>query len=138
MVDDNTITKTVEKFFERDVQRDLMLIHSATSVSSPSFDGMPKGTSDGNGSENKMRAYSDAKTTINMIHSAFDLMDQDEADVLNILYLKGWTATKAAMTLCVATRSVYRLRKKELLDFAFAYRAGELIDRVTNNATATV
>lgn len=39
MVDDKKISKTVEKFFTRDLQRDLMLIKSAGSVSAVRFDG---------------------------------------------------------------------------------------------------
>lgn len=135
MVDDKKISKTVEKFFTRDLQRDLMLIKSAGSVSAVRFDGMPSG-SNGNGSERKMIAYSEAKHTLSDIKSAFELMDDDEAEVLNDLYLKNWSATKTAMELCMTSRTVYRLRKRAMLNFAYAFQAGLLIDRAAGDSEA--
>lgn len=136
MVDDKKISKTVEKFFTRDLQRDLMLIKSAGSVSAVRFDGMPSGGSNGNGSERKMIAYTEAKHTLSDIKSAFDLMDDDEAEVLNDLYIKHWSATKTAMELCMTSRTVYRLRKRAMLNFAYAFQAGLLLDRAAGNSEA--
>lgn len=134
MVDDKNLSKTVEKFFTRDLQRDLMLIKSAGSVSAVRFDGMPTG-SNGNGSERKMIAYAEAKHTLADIKSAFELMDDDEAEVLNDLYIKNWSATKTAMELCMTSRTVYRLRKRAMLNFAYAFQAGLLIDRAAGDNT---
>ena len=128
MNSDKKIIKAVEQFFSRDVRRDTMLIRSAISISSVR---MP-GSSNSNDSENKMIAYSEAKQRQALIKSAFKLMDTDEATVLESLYIKGWSTTKTALTLCVSTRSVFRLRKRALLDFAYCYNMGELLDRMTN------
>lgn len=136
MVEDKEIESEVVKFLDREVRRSIMLIHSATSISSPRFDGMPKGSSNGNSSERKMIAYADAKAKMELVNAAFDMMDDDEAAVLQGLYVKGWTITKISMELCLSRRSVFRLRKRGLLDFAYCYNAGELIDRLTSKETA--
>ena len=136
MMDDKEISKAVVKFFEVYVPREQMLVRSATSITSPQFDGMPGKTSNGNGSENKMISYTEAKRHLSMINAAFDLMDQDEADVLNILMIKHETATKAALELCLSRSSVFRLRKRALVDFAYAYNGGELLDRLHDKVTA--
>lgn len=131
MNSDKKIIKAVEQFFSRDVRRGTMLIRSAISISSVRMDVLP-GSSNSNDSENKMIAYSEAKQRQALIKSAFKLMDTDEATVLESLYIKGWSTTKTALTLCVSTRSVFRLRKRALLDFAYCYNMGELLDRMTN------
>lgn len=136
MLDDKEISKAVVKFFEVDVPREQMLVRSATSITSPQFDGMPGKTSKGNGSENKMISYTEAKRHLYMINAAFDLMDPDEADVLNMLMIKHYSATKAALELCLSRASVFRLRKRALVDFAYAFNAGELLDRLHDKATA--
>lgn len=136
MLDDKEISKAVVKFFEVDVPREQMLVRSATSITSPQFDGMPGKTSNGNGSENKMISYTEAKRNLAAINTAFDLMDPDEADVLNLLMIKHETATKAAMELCLSRASVFRLRKRALVDFAYAYNCGELLDRLHDKETA--
>lgn len=136
MMDDKEISKEVVKFFEVDVPREQMLVRSATSITSPQFDGMPGKTSHGNGSENKMISYTEAKRHLAAINTALELMDPDEADVLNILLIKHETATKAALELCLSRASVFRLRKRALVDFAYAYNGGELLDRLHDKATA--
>lgn len=136
MLDDKEISKEVVKFFEVDVPREQMLVRSATSITSPQFDGMPKASGKGNGSENKMISYTEAKRHLSMINAAFDLMDPDEADVLNLLMIKHKTATKAALELCLSRASVFRLRKRALVDFAYAYNCGELLDRLHDKATS--
>ena len=136
MLDDKEIRKAVVKFFEVDVPREQMLVRSATSITSPQFDGMPGKTSNGNASENKMISYTEAKRHLAAINAAFDLMDQDEADVLNMLMIKHETATKAALELCLSRASVFRLRKRALVDFAYAFNGGELLDRLHDKETA--
>ena len=136
MLDDKEISKEVVKFFEVDVPRERMLVRSATSITSPQFDGMPGKTSNGNGSENKMISYAEAKRHLAAINTALELMDRDEADVLNMLMLQHETATKAALELCLSRASVFRLRKRALVDFAYAYNGGELLDRLHDKATA--
>ena len=136
MLDDKEISKEVVKFFEVDVPREQMLVRSATSITSPQFDGMPKAAGNGNGSENKMISYTEAKRHLAAINTALDLMDPDEADVLNMLMIKHETATKAALELCLSRASVFRLRKRALVDFAYAYNGGELLDRLHDKATA--
>lgn len=136
MMDDKEISKEVVKFFEVDVPREQMLVRSATSITSPQFDGMPGKTSNGNGSENKMISYTEAKRHLAAINTALELMDPDEADVLNMLMIKHETATKAALELCLSRASVFRLRKRALVDFAYAYNCGELLDRLHDKETA--
>lgn len=136
MLDDKEISKAVVKFFEVDVPREQMLVRSATSITSPRFDGMPKASGKGNGSENKMISYTEAKRHLAAINTAFDLMDRDEADVLTLMMIKHYSATKAALELCLSRASVFRLRKRALVNFAYAYNGGELLDRLHNKATA--
>ena len=136
MMDDKEISKAVVKFFEVDVPREQMLVRSATSITSPQFDGMPGKTSNGNASENKMISYTEAKGHLAAINTALELMDQDEADVLNMLMIQHETATKAALELCLSRASVFRLRKRALVDFAYAFNGGELLDRLHDKATA--
>ncbi|MCC4482469.1 ArpU family phage packaging/lysis transcriptional regulator [Limosilactobacillus reuteri] len=133
MVSDKDIIKEVKKFFSTDAQRDAMLIHSATSISSPQFDSMTKASANDNGSI----TYHAAKRRQTLIKAALDSMDQDEASVLNMLYLQNDSITKVSMTLCMSRRSIFRLRNHALIDFAYCYNFGELLDRIHDEETAT-
>lgn len=77
-----------KRLLSEDLQRAIRINKSAGSVTSPSIDGMPKGSHRGNGSEEIMLLVSECRQLIRDVSSALSMLDADEFQALQDFYIQ--------------------------------------------------
>lgn len=120
----------------KDLQRAIRISKTAGNVSSPRFDGMPKGGHFGNSSEDMMIMVSECKQLIRDVTEALNELDNDEFVALQEHYLRDKSAVSIAQKLCVSRRTVYNILNKGLDQFIYCYRSGELLIKAQHQLTA--
>ena len=116
---DKQIVNCTRYFLSDTLSRALLLRKSAESVSSPSMDGMPKGTSKSDSQEIKLINAADA--------SALSLMDDMQSTIIRLEYMKNEKPIKICLSLYIPERTFYRKQKQALLSFAYAFNGGQLV-----------
>lgn len=124
---DKQIVNCTRYFLSDTLSRAMLLRKSAESVSSPSMDGMPKGTSKSDSQEIKLINAADASELIRRVNSALSLMDDMQSTIIRREYMKNEQPIKICMALYIPERTFYRKQKQALLSFAYAYNAGQLV-----------
>ena len=126
-----------KRLLSKDLQRAIRISKTAGSVSSPKFDGMPKGGHDGNSSEDMMIMVSECKQLIRDVTQALNQLDSDEFVALQEHYLRDKSAVAIADKLCVSRRTVYNIINKALNEFIYCYNSGELLIQAQHQLTNT-
>ncbi|MCC4326091.1 hypothetical protein LMB33_05570 [Limosilactobacillus reuteri] len=130
-----------KRLLSKDLQRAIRISKTAGSVSSPSMDGMPKGSHSGNSSEDMMIMVSECKQLIRDVTKALNQLDPDEFVALQEHYLHDKSAVAISQKLCVSRRTVYNIINKGLSEFIYCYNSGELLiqaqHQLTDNQQAT-
>ncbi|WHO86398.1 hypothetical protein [Limosilactobacillus oris] len=116
-----------KRLLSKDLQRAIRINKSAGSVTSPSIDGMPKGSHRGNGSEEIMLLVSECRQLIRDVSSALSMLDADEFQALQDFYIHDKTATRIAQNLYVSRTQIYRIINRGINEFVDYYRGGELL-----------
>lgn len=130
-------TKLAKRLLSKDLQRAIRISKTAGNVSSPKFDGMPKGGHDGNSSEDMMIMISECKQLIRDVTEALNQLDNDEFVALQEHYLHDKSAVAIADKLCVSRRTVYNIINKALDEFIYCYNSGELLVKAQHQLTDT-
>lgn len=134
-------TKLAKHLLSKDLQRAIRISKTAGNISSPSMDGMPKGSHFGNSSEDMMIMVSECKQLIRDVTQALNQLDSDEFVALQERYLHDKSAVAISQKLCVSRRTVYNIINKGLSEFIYCYRSGELLVKaqheLTNNQPVT-
>ncbi len=121
----------------KDLQRAIRISKTAGNVSSPKFDGMPKGSHFGNSSEDMMIMISECKQLIRDVTEALNQLDSDEFVAIQERYLHDKSAVSIAQKLCVSRRTVYNIINKGLNQFIYCYNSGELLVKAQRQLTDT-
>lgn len=119
----------------KDLQRAIQISKTAGNVSSPRFDGMPKGGHSGNSSEDMMIMVSECKQLIRDVTEALNQLDSDEFVALQERYLRDKSAVSISQKLCVSRRTVYNIINKALNEFIYCYNSGELLIQAQHQLT---
>ena len=130
-------TQLAKHLLSKDLQRAIQISKTAGSVSSPSMDGMPKGSHFGNSSEDMMIMVSECKQLIRDVSQALNQLDNDEFVALQEHYLHDKSAVAIAQKLCVSRRTVYNIINKALNEFIYCYNSGELLVKAQHELTNT-
>ena len=130
-------TKLAKHLLSKDLQRAIQISKTVGSVSSPSMDGMPKGSHFGNSSEDMMIMVSECKQLIRDVSQALNQLDNDEFVALQERYLRDKSAVSIAQKLCVSRRTVYNILNKGLSEFIYCYNSGELLVKAQHELTDT-
>lgn len=130
-------TQLAKRLLSKDLQRAIRISKTAGSVSSPSMDGMPKGSHFGNSSEDMMIMVSECKQLIRDVTQALNELDSDEFVALQEHYLRDKSAVAIADKLCVSRRTVYNIINKGLNQFIYCYNSGELLVKAQHELTNT-
>ena len=109
---DKQIVNCTRYFLSDTLSRAMLLRKSAETVSSPSMDGMPKGTSKSDSQEIKLINAADASELIRRVDSALSLMDDMQSTIIRLEYMKNEKPIKICMS---------------LLSFAYAFNGGQLV-----------
>lgn len=120
----------------KDLQRAIRISKTAGNISSPTFDGMPKGGHVGNSSEDMMIMVSECKQLIRDVTKALNQLDSDEFVALQERYLRDKSAVSISQKLCVSRRTVYNIINKALNEFIYCYNSGELLIQAQHQLTA--
>lgn len=128
-------TKLAKRLLSKDLQRAIRISKTAGNVSSPRFDGMPKGGHSGNSSEDMMIMVSECKQLIRDVTEALNQLDNDEFVALQEHYLKDKSAVAISQKLCVSRRTVYNILNKGLSEFIYCYNSGELLIKAQHQLT---
>lgn len=129
-------TQLAKHLLSKDLQRAIRISKTAGNVSSPSMDGMPKGSHFGNSSEDMMIMVSECKQLIRDVTEALNQLDNDEFVALQEHYLHDKSAVAISQKLCVSRRTVYNILNKGLSEFIYCYRSGELLIQAQHELTA--
>lgn len=130
-------TKLAKRLLSKDLQRAIRISKTAGNISSPKFDGMPKGGHDGNSSEDMMIMVSECKQLIRDVTEALNQLDNDEFVALQEHYVHNKSAVAISQKLCVSRRTVYNILNKGLDQFIYCYRSGELLIEAQHELTNT-
>lgn len=130
-------TQLAKHLLSKDLQRAIRISKTAGNISSPSMDGMPKGSHFGNSSEDMMIMISECKQLIRDVSQALNQLDNDEFVALQEHYLHDKSAVAIADKLCVSRRTVYNILNKGLDQFIYCYRSGELLVKAQHELTNT-
>ena len=130
-------TQLAKRLLSKDLQRAIRISKTAGNVSSPKFDGMPKGGHTGNSSEDMMIMVSECKQLIRDVTQALNQLDSDEFVALQEHYLHDKSAVAISQKLCVSRRTVYNILNKGLGQFIYCYRSGELLIQAQHELTDT-
>lgn len=130
-------TQLAKHLLSKDLQRAIRISKTAGSVSSPSTDGMPKGSHFGNSSEDMMIMVSECKQLIRDVTQALNQLDSDEFVALQERYLRDKSAVSISQKLCVSRRTVYNIINKALNEFIYCYNSGELLIQAQHELTNT-
>lgn len=127
MTDAELIKKT-RKYLQRTIQKDELIVKGAETVSSPLLTGMPKAGHAGNSSEDMMIRVTTAKREIENICDTIELLTTEDSGILQYRYLEHMSAEETARKYFVSRRQLNNLERQALLHFAYAFRAGMLLD----------
>lgn len=130
-------TKLAKRLLSKDLQRAIRISKTAGNISSPSMDGMPKGSHFGNSSEDMMIMVSECKQLIRDVTQALNQLDSDEFVALQEHYLHDKSAVAISQKLCVSRRTVYNILNKGLDQFIYCYNSGELLIKAQHELTDT-
>lgn len=130
-------TQLAKHLLSKDLHRAIRISKTAGNVSSPKFDGMPKGGHAGNSSEDMMIMVSECKQLIRDVTEALNQLDSDEFVALQERYLHDKSAVAISQKLCVSRRTVYNILNKGLDQFIYCYRSGELLVKAQHELTNT-
>ena len=130
-------TQLAKHLLSKDLQRAIRISKTAGNVSSPKFDGMPKGGHFGNSSEDMMIMVSECKQLIRDVTEALNQLDNDEFVAIQEHYLHDKSAVSIADKLCVSRRTVYNIINKGLNQFIYCYNSGELLVKAQHQLTDT-
>lgn len=128
-------TQLAKHLLSKDLQRAIQISKTAGNVSSPRFDGMPKGGHSGNSSEDMMIMVSECKQLIRDVTQALNQLDNDEFVAIQERYLHDKSAVAIAQKLCVSRRTVYNIINKALNEFIYCYNSGELLIEAQHELT---
>lgn len=129
-------TQLAKRLLSKDLQRAIRISKTAGNISSPSMDGMPKGSHFGNSSEDMMIMVSECKQLIRDVTQALNELDSDEFVALQEHYLHDKSAVSISQKLCVSRRTVYNIINKGLNQFIYCYNSGELLIQAQHQLTA--
>lgn len=130
-------TQLAKHLLSKDLQRAIRISKTAGNISSPSMDGMPKGSHYGNSSEDMMIMVSECKQLIRDVTQALNELDSDEFVALQERYLRDKSAVSISQKLCVSRRTVYNIIDKGLSEFIYCYNSGELLIQAQHQLTDT-
>lgn len=122
------LAKKARHFLEQTLQKDSLIVRGAETVSSPAITGMPKGSPNGNSSEDTMLRAATAQREIEGISDTIELLTGDEIGILQYRYLEGKSTTETARLFCVSRRQLNNLERRALVHFAYAYAGGVLLE----------
>lgn len=125
---DSDLVKVVKRFFSRDVTRAMLTVKGAEQVSSPTLSPTSGGHSAGNSSEDAMIRAVEARNFLKLVYSTLELLPRGEGDVLKVRFVDGKNPVKASICMMMSESGLYKLERKALIDFAYCYRGGELLD----------
>lgn len=135
MYDGEVEALAVEKaknLLSKKLQKAIKINRLSRSIGSPNMDGMPKGTANGNSSENMMITVSGCRELIRDVSKALNSLDCEEFVALQERYIHDKTAVYIAQRLMVSRASVYRLINKGLSEFIYVYNQGQLLDEAAD------
>ena len=130
-------TQLAKHLLSKDLQRAIRISKTAGNISSPSMDGMPKGSHFGNSSEDMMIMVSECKQLIRDVTEALNQLDSDEFVAMQERYLRDKSAVSISQKLCVSRRTVYNIINKGLSEFIYCYNSGELLVKAQHELTNT-
>ena len=139
-INEDVTTRAIDlakHLLSKDLQRAIRISKTAGSISSPSMDGMPKGSHFGNSSEDMMIMVSECKQLIRDVSQALNQLDSDEFVAIQEHYLHDKSAVAIAQKLCVSRRTVYNILNKGLDQFIYCYNSGELLVKAQHELTNT-
>ncbi|WP_251548310.1 ArpU family phage packaging/lysis transcriptional regulator [Limosilactobacillus caecicola] len=127
-VDKKATQENVKHFLQDEYPRmQRMAGRDNTGISSPSMDGMPKGSNYGNSVERRLVQSIYAKQVVREVRSAINDCDAFSSKVLTMLYLEGRSDTQTYLEIGYQERNYYkRIKPRALLEFAEAYMLDDL------------
>lgn len=127
-IDQKATEENVKHFLGREYPRMKRIAgRDNTGISSPSFDGMPKGTNNGNSVERRLVQSIYAKQVVQATYNAIQSCDAFSCKVLTLLYLDGRSDTETYLAIGYQRRNYFqRIKPKALLEFAEAYLLDDL------------
>lgn len=127
-IDQKATEENVKHFLKREYPRMKRIAgRDDTGISSPSMDGMPKGTNNGNSVERRLVQSIYARQVVEATHRAINSCDAFSSEVLKLLYLQGRSDTETYMKIGYQRRNYFqRIKPKALLEFAEAYMLDDL------------
>lgn len=127
---DSELVKVVKRFFVRDVMRARLTIAGAEQVSSPALSPAACGHSGGNSNEDAMIRAVESRQFLKLVYSTLEILPGSEGEILKLRFIDGQSPIKASMKLMMSESGLYKLERKALLDFAYCFKGGELLDSV--------
>lgn len=127
-IDQKATEENVKRFLKREYPRMKRIARrDNTGISSPSFDGMPKGINNGNSVERRLVQSIYARQVAQATKDAIDACDAFSCKVLTMLYLENKSDTETYMAIGYQRRNYFeRIKPKALLEFAEAYLLDDL------------
>ena len=127
-IDEKATEENVKKFLGREYPRMKRIAgQDNMGISSPSFDGMPKGRNAGNSVERRLVQSIYAKQVVQAVGSAIHACDAFSCKVLTMLYIEGRSDTETYLEIGYQKRNYYqRIKPRALLEFAEAYMLDDL------------
>ena len=125
---DSDLVKVVKRFFSRDVSRARLIIAGAEQVSSPTLSAAGGGHSAGNSSEDTMIRAVESRQFLKLVYSTLEILPGYEGEIIKLRFIDGQSPIKASMRMMMSESGLYKLERKALIDFAYCFRGGELLD----------
>lgn len=127
-IDEKATEENVKKFLGREYPRMKRIAgQDNTGISSPSFDGMPKGRNAGNSVERRLVQSIYARQVVQAVGNAIHACDAFSCKVLTLLYIEGRSDTETYLEIGYQKRNYYqRIKPRALLEFAEAYMLDDL------------
>lgn len=127
---DNDSVRASKRFFVKDYTRALYTVRGAEAVSSPSLSPTGGSHSYGNSSEDTMLRAVVARQLLREVEATLSVLDEEEAAIIRERYIKHKSAIEAGFDECMSTPSIYRIERRALIHWAYAWRGGVLLDDV--------
>lgn len=127
---DADLVRASKRFFVKDYTRALYTVKGAEAVSSPSLSPTGGSHSSGNSSEDTMLRAVVARQFLKEVEATLAVLDEEEAEIIRERYIKHKSAIEASFDECMSTPSIYRVERRALIHWAYAWRAGVLLDDV--------
>ena len=127
---DAELVRASKRFFVKDYTRALYTVRGAEAVSSPTLSATGGSHSSGNSSEDTMLRAVVARQLLREVEATLAVLDEEEAEIIRERYIKHKSAIEASFDECMSTPSIYRVERRALIHWAYAWRADVLLDDV--------